>query len=46
MTKVNAHSSPTLQVNHEVGQMPIANTEHVVAHTECGMSTHKVGAEG
>lgn len=45
MTKVNPDSSSRLQVNHEVGQVSIADTEYIVAYTEGGVGTDKVRTE-
>ena len=42
MAKVNAYSSATLQVYHEVRQVTISNAEDIVAHAESGVGTHKV----
>ena len=45
MTKVDTHSSASLQVYHEVRQVTVADAQYIVAHAERGVGTHKVRTE-
>ena len=45
MSKINPDGSPTLQVDHKVGEMSVSDSQHIVAHTEGGVGAHKVGAQ-
>ena len=45
MPKVNANDSPTLQVQHEVGEMPVPYSQHVLAHGEGGHCAQEVRAQ-
>lgn len=46
MTKVNADHSPSLHVEHEIGEVAVPDAEDPVADAQQGMRADKVGAQG
>ena len=45
MTKINFDDPSIFQVDHEVRQMPVANTEDILAHGEGREGTKEMGTE-
>ena len=45
MTKINSDDPSIFQVDHEVRQMPVANTEDILAHGEGREGTKEMGTE-
>lgn len=45
VSKVDANHPTTLQVHHEVGEMPVPYPEDVLAHGEGGQRAQAVGAQ-
>lgn len=45
MAKVNANHFACLRINHEVGKMPVADTEDVLADGELGMRDSEVALQ-
>lgn len=42
MAKVNTNHATTLHVHHEVREMPVADTQHVLTHGHGGQSLDEV----
>ena len=45
VSKVNSNDPATLQVHHEVGQVPVPYPQHVLTHGEGGQGAQEVGAQ-
>ena len=42
MAKVDTNHATTLHVHHEVGEMPVANAQHILAHGQRGQGLDEV----